>query len=1040
MTPSLPALVHRVDVALNRCAQVFASKRALARLLSTFLCCVVVVIRPFSHLGGSYAFLVLALKELVFSVQESLAQQLELTVLNILGALLGIAISTLGKFIASRYPPESVTARATCATFLILISFFAGLIKSRLPRLNLSMRIGCFASIWILTDDIGVDSNALSGNFLWITLSAAVICLVSLLAIMSLLHWSVTNFERDIAATFLVIQDTLRMGLALAFPHPNDPPVDPEQYQRLKVDLLSRSIKLNESYSQAAFELRIGRLSLRSIRPLIGTVEHLRRELAWGMPLRKRTLPTRHHHSHFVPRGGAEDYFSSTPVTPTITPHGTIRGGYGLFKSPPASPLPSPPLPFQLQCPVAEALEQPAQALGAALLDAMSVIERTIILAFHQSDPPARLFSWREEKCPPPVGKVEATGNISDDSMPRSGDWTFCQTVAITKAESDLLAARDHAREELQSVFSSLHTTHSSDHTGRPHLSKEALTSCLTVIALLQMAQEILIALQVAQRFATCYENSRPRLWHPRLSLAWLGVPPGPYISDDPNAQNALLTQSDGTVTPVADNNYTAPEWKQGLREHAYGVDVRRSAMKTARMRATRKDSEDRDPKHGERGWVCNLSHWIHYAWSSTKTLRFRIRLWRVLKATQRSSHLRHALKNACGVALLSLPAFLPPSTGGPQWFLKVHGQWMVISYLWVLETNIGATWRIGYLRILGTCIGAIYAYIVWLIARQNPYGLVALVTVADLPITWLITQTNLGPLAVPCSVAIPPIAFAKYINPHSDTSVIKLALLRAGMISLGMVAALLMNSLVFPRHSRVYFLSDTSRTIGLLTDLYLSLSHDMFHERHVFTRDERRKTLKLELEIRNALHRLAAHISTMHNELDLLPKPLRHYRRVVTVLQNVLDLMTGLRKIRENIPRKITVAEVFHERREFMSCVCIALFACQHAFRAREPLPQFLPSARHAFEVFEDHVQERINQAREEDPEALGLSLVYAFAEQQVMRNMVDTLEALLELTGSLFGTSTWLTAQSTHISRVSTRHEEGDHGWYSTFRWEEV
>jgi hypothetical protein len=100
-----------------------------------------------------------------------------------------------------------------------------------------------------------------SGNFLWITLAAAVICLVSLLAIMSLLHWSVTSFEREIASTFSAIHETLRMGLSLAFPHPNDPPIDAEQYQRMKVDLLSRSIKLNENYSQAAFELRIGRLS-----------------------------------------------------------------------------------------------------------------------------------------------------------------------------------------------------------------------------------------------------------------------------------------------------------------------------------------------------------------------------------------------------------------------------------------------------------------------------------------------------------------------------------------------------------------------------------------------------------------------------------------------------------------------------------------------------------------------------------------------------------------------------------------------------------
>ena len=75
-----------------------------------------------------------------------------------------------------------------------------------------------------------------------------------------------------------------------------------------------------------------------------------------------------------------------------------------------------------------------------------------------------------------------------------------------------------------------------------------------------------------------------------------------------------------------------------------------------------------------------------------------------------------------------------------------------------------------------------------------------------------------------------------------------------------------------------------------------------------------------------------------MHSELGLLPvcilvqplwslsshngpqKPLRRYRRVVSHLQNMLDLLTGLRKIRENIPRKVTVTDVLNERREFVS------------------------------------------------------------------------------------------------------------------------
>lgn len=115
---------RRTLVLLSKYGTVFASKRSLARILSTFLCCLIVVIKPFARFGGRYAFLVLSLKELVFSVQASLAQQLELTVLNIFGALLGIAVSTLAKLIASRYPENSTASRATCAVFLVLISFF----------------------------------------------------------------------------------------------------------------------------------------------------------------------------------------------------------------------------------------------------------------------------------------------------------------------------------------------------------------------------------------------------------------------------------------------------------------------------------------------------------------------------------------------------------------------------------------------------------------------------------------------------------------------------------------------------------------------------------------------------------------------------------------------------------------------------------------------------------------------------------------------------------------------------------------------------
>ncbi len=116
-------LVHTSNSVIHFAAQ-FIERRPLARLLSTFLCCLAIVIRPVAHLGGAYAFLVLPFLALIFSVQESLAQQLELTVLNIIGALCGIGFSTLGKYIASLTPDDSARSRAACATFLVAISFF----------------------------------------------------------------------------------------------------------------------------------------------------------------------------------------------------------------------------------------------------------------------------------------------------------------------------------------------------------------------------------------------------------------------------------------------------------------------------------------------------------------------------------------------------------------------------------------------------------------------------------------------------------------------------------------------------------------------------------------------------------------------------------------------------------------------------------------------------------------------------------------------------------------------------------------------------
>lgn len=102
------------------------NRRAIARILSTLLCCLVISIRPFSAFGGPYAYLVITIKELIFAIQENLAQQLEGTVLNVAGALFAIGVSTLAKYLANLPDVDAVAARSIPAIFLVLIAFVGG--------------------------------------------------------------------------------------------------------------------------------------------------------------------------------------------------------------------------------------------------------------------------------------------------------------------------------------------------------------------------------------------------------------------------------------------------------------------------------------------------------------------------------------------------------------------------------------------------------------------------------------------------------------------------------------------------------------------------------------------------------------------------------------------------------------------------------------------------------------------------------------------------------------------------------------------------
>lgn len=175
-------------------------------------------------------------------------------------------------------------------------------------------------------------------------------------------------------------------------------------------------------------------------------------------------------------------------------------------------------------------------------------------------------------------------------------------------------------------------------------------SSATVIIRYIQMAQELQFGLTTMQDIRVCHDESRLRLWHPRFSLAWLGVTPTMVSTDE----GGTFLDDD---TPGEANVLSETEALEGIAERTFlgGQDddyIKHLTTKKARITGSPLSTT----------WFKSL---FYSTWNHPKTLKSRLRLSRSLKSLQRSPHLRHAFKNGAGVALLSLPAFMAIDNSG---------------------------------------------------------------------------------------------------------------------------------------------------------------------------------------------------------------------------------------------------------------------------------------------------------------------------------------------------------------------------------------
>lgn len=187
------------------------------------------------------------------------------------------------------------------------------------------------------------------------------------------------------------------------------------------------------------------------------------------------------------------------------------------------------------------------------------------------------------------------------------------------------------------------------------------------------MANEMHHALQISNDIIVAHESSPPRLWHPRFSWSWLGVAPSTFILDE---RTSLFKEEDSDLDP----GLSASEARQGIAETFGVANITKKSVLVALPIA------EKIPGVGERPSYTLSLRRIHLliplVWRFRSILRLRLALSKFIRSTQHSSHLRHALKNSIGVALLGFPAFLPINSSGKRNVISDHTMLLTIPCL----------------------------------------------------------------------------------------------------------------------------------------------------------------------------------------------------------------------------------------------------------------------------------------------------------------------------------------------------------------------
>ncbi|WVQ86052.1 hypothetical protein IAT38_008220 [Cryptococcus sp. DSM 104549] len=1027
--------------------------------VTAFLSFIFVAIKPWGRIAGQWAFLVYTSTLIFFFPRGHIGPQIESTVLGIAGGTIGIAWTcgtlAVAAWCGRRYGPDSNEARAILGLGLGILCVIAGLVRSYARRFNTFSKIMLFFPIFLLTDQQDI-TRVQAAHFLeqfYVVLFSGLFALIPTLVLAphhTPSHQFGVQVEESIRTTCALLPLSFSHLLGEDHSSPPDasasttpkrlegqlpiPPPSPTQDQLAKklkdtVSSLHTSsvgyLKATRSIDNQIHALPAVVKALQHIvrNPLLGPTSHIPGEriqaaLLKSVPQSRAGTPRQG--AHLRRRRSLIGQEHSSSSSPSEADHPEDHHVYRFKPRHLTSYLrPSPSESnASLALSARPGLKDKSQEVVTAMVETLHAIERQLPEKFGWSVP---MDLRREVVKPGGTGKTLAAAKealeVELSSLQRRLGKLLGESDHATGEEGEAEDVMGVGLERTTSATPSRRTTFSETTDVRNVLrNRDRFRLAFYMTALLDLARDVhgLSAIVVAAP-----EQKKPATgWSSFLRLLW--------VNRHEHVQDTLEGQTEETDL-VPEDDLPHDE----VKEHQ---DMDFVTATFHQPRTTH--FEEGGSRHRVR------SAWRR-VWDNHSVVRARISLSRFMHGIKHSRHVLFSIKLSTGIVLLSVPALMGPDNPARQWYDSSRGGWMVVSYMFVLEDTTGAILKVGFLRGLGTFIGAVMGYVCVLIAKGNPYGLVTLATACSVPISWNVLFASYPGLGTSTGITLPPLLFIPYLGLAHGQSDFTLAWNRFVDIIIGTAAAVLVGTWVWPVHARVQYFRAVSGTMEKITEYYLRMSRDLVRSSLVYRVDDKQYE-HLEAKIKRDFQLSRTLISIQRQEISLLPRPIKLYSEIIDASERLLATLTEVRILRFSVPRKETVLDVLPIRRELISTILINLWSCGHAFGSRSPLPQFLPSPRvplsELIEVTEEHTRHMkalhrhhneigagvfgagpsvsgivvggasgVRSANAESYQA-ELAVLYAMAENEALGEVCNILEEIVAAARTLFGTQGFL------------------------------